>query len=159
MLSPRQTHERTQIAIFYVSRLDLRELYLEFLFHLDFLPPESDVICLVQSCLYLSSLPCVACHSATPPLRRASPACTHGMNRSPSVDLRYLKFLLTTTRGQLKARTRRTVLTHFVTLHRFSCQLQHVVDGCSALAAIRGALAGDRCPTRITLGYVGFRGF
>jgi hypothetical protein len=46
-----------------------------------------------------------------------------------------------------------------VTLRRFSCQLQHVVDGCSALAAIRGALAGDRHSTRITLGCVGFRGF
>ena len=33
------------------------------------------------------------------------------------------------------------------------------MDGCSALAAITGALAGDGRPTRITLGCVGFRGF
>src|SRR5258707_10742086 len=98
----KRTRELKSLYIIYFPRLDLRELYLEFLFHLDFLPPESDVICLVQSCLYLSSLPYLAWR-ATPPLRRASPACTHGMNRSSSVDLPYLKFLLTTTRGQLKA--------------------------------------------------------
>jgi hypothetical protein len=46
-----------------------------------------------------------------------------------------------------------------VTLHQFPCQLQHMVDGCTALAAITGALTGDRRPTRITLGCVGFRGF